>query len=127
MQQPRQAEAMIIAMSRIRLTAIAVTILAATTPAMADEVTAISTGGQGDLTMCPYRGCNLYHHIKLPPQIAVGDKVGLRFGSNPKHYNFPVARIVRDGDTCTVFSQTAKTENVEKIEVASCPLAPRAQ
>jgi hypothetical protein len=87
----------------------------------AEEVDAIATGGKGNLTMCPYSGCNLYHHVKLPPRIAVGDKVRMRFGSNPKRYDFPVARIVRDGDSCTVYSQPAKTEQVEKIEVASCP------
>jgi len=118
---------MITAIPRIWLAAAAATILAATTPATADEVRAVSTGGEGDLTMCPYTGCNLYHHIKLPPQIVIGDKVRLRFGSNTKHYNFPIARIVRNADTCTVFSQSTKTENVEKIEVASCGPAPGAQ
>jgi hypothetical protein len=118
---------MVIALPRTWLAAIAAAILTATTPAMAEEVTAISTGGQGDLTMCPYSGCNLYHHIKLPPQIAVGDNVRLRFGSNTKHYNFPIARIVRDGDTCMLFSQATETRDVEKIEVASCGPAPGAQ
>lgn len=97
----------------------------------AGDVAAISTPGQGNLTMCPmswgYRGCNLYHHITLPERIAVGDKVGLRFGSNTKHYDFPVARIVRDGDSCTVYSQLTETENVEKIEIASCGDAAKAQ
>jgi hypothetical protein len=92
--------------------------------AKANDVRQISTGGQGDLTMCPAwwidRNCRVYHHIKLPAQIAIGDKVGLRFGSNPKDYRFPVARIVRDGDSCSVFSQTAETEDVEKIAVGSC-------
>ena len=107
---------------------------AAATPLMhasADEVKAISTPGKGNLTMCPdqllYRTCNLYHHIKLPQQIAVGDTVRVRFGSNTKHYNFPIARILRDGGTCTVYSQLGETENVEKIEVASCEAAPGAQ
>jgi hypothetical protein len=95
--------------------------------AAANEVTAISTGGTGDLTMCPYTGCNLYHHIELPPKIAIGDKVPLRFGSNPKDYNFPVARITRDGDACVVYSQIGQTEKVEKIEVPSCQPAPGAQ
>ena len=97
----------------------------------ADEVNSISTPGKGDLTMCPnswgMRSCNLYHHIKLPEQIAIGDKVRVRFGSNPKRYNFPVARIVRNGDQCTVYSQTTDTEDVEKIEVASCGEPPAAE
>jgi hypothetical protein len=93
---------------------------------MADEVKAIATEGKGNLTMCPgwvYRSCNLYHHIELPSQIAVGDTVRVGFGSNPKRYRFPVARILRDGDRCTVFSQNAETENVEKLEVDSCRAA----
>jgi hypothetical protein len=119
---------------RIWLTAAATGFLAAlissVAPAAADEVKAIATGGEGNLTMCPgwvYRGCNLYHHIELPSQMAVGDMMGVRFGSNPKRYRFPVARILRDGDNCTVFSQIAETENVEKIEVASCRVAIAAQ
>jgi len=101
-------------------------LLVAAGAATAENVTAITTGGQGNLTMCPYMGymgCNLYHHIKLPPQIAVGDSVRVRFGSNPKEYNFPVARIVRDGAVCTVYSQTETTEDVEKIAVTSCDRA----
>jgi hypothetical protein len=105
-------------------TAALLVVAASCPPVAADEAISISTGGKGDLTMCPYSwaytGCNVYHHIKLPAQIAVGDKVRLRFGSNPKQYYFPVARIVRDGDTCTVFSQLGKTTDVEKIEIASC-------
>jgi hypothetical protein len=95
--------------------------------AQAEEVQAIATPGKGDLTMCSYRGCNLYHHIKLPAQIAVGDKVQVRFGSNPKQYRFPVVRIVHTGDACTIYSQSSDTEGVEKIEVASCLVGSRAQ
>ena len=97
-------------------------------PAAADDVTAITTGGKGDLTMCRYMmGCNLYHHIALPPRIALGDRVSVVFGSNPKQYRFPVARIVRGESGCTLFSQTEKTEDVEKIEIASCGSPPAAK
>ena len=92
-------------------------------PVAAGEVKAIETGSKGDLTMCPMRdfSCNLYHHITLPPQMTIGEKVKVSFGSNPKQYDFPVARIiVRDGGGCTGFGQLAETEDVEKIEVASC-------
>jgi hypothetical protein len=122
--------AMIAGLGRAAL--IVATLLFAGATQAADEVKAISTGGMGDLTMCPvtfpmYRSCNLYHHIKLPPQIALGDTVRLRYGSNPKRYQFPVVRIVHDGDTCTVFSQATETEKVEKIEVAFCQVSPGAQ
>jgi hypothetical protein len=98
----------------------------------AGDVQAIGTPGKGDLTMCPttfavMRSCNLYHHIKIPPQISVGDRVRVRFGSNPKRYTFPVARIVRDGAACKVYSQTADTGDVEKIEIVPCGDPPAAQ
>jgi hypothetical protein len=118
---------MIIAIPRIRWAAVAAAVFAVSLPAIADEATAISTGGKGDLTMCSYGGCRLYHHIKLPPQIAVGGKMTLHFGSNPKRYRFPIVRIVRDGDMCTVFSQATETQDVEKVEIASCAPVPSAQ
>jgi hypothetical protein len=110
---------------QIYLTAATLGLLVAATsvtPARSDEINAITTGEQGDLTMCPgwiYRS-HLYHHIELPSEIAVGDTVGVRFGSNPKRYRFPVARIERDGENCVVFSQLRETNGVEKIEIASC-------
>jgi hypothetical protein len=122
---------MIAAMRRLALTAVAVFLLAAVAPPRpveAGEVTAIETSGSGNLTMCPLRAfgsCYLYHRVKLPLQMTIGDKVRVHFGSNPKEYDFPVVRIiVRDRGGCTVFSQLTKTEDVEKIEVPSCNLAP---
>jgi hypothetical protein len=122
---------MIIAFCRVWWTAAALLVGGAGLARASEDVTAISTSREGDLTMCPatfavYRSCNLYHHIKIPPQITVGDKVRVRFGSNPKRYNFPVARIVRYGENCAVFSQTTDTEDVEKIEIASCGEPPPA-
>jgi hypothetical protein len=116
-------------MHPLRLAAIAFAGLVATAgSAAAADVTAITTTGSGNLTMCPeswmYRSCNLYHHVKLPPHIEVGGNVVLHYGSNPKRYVFPVARIVQDGHGCTVFSQTAETDNVENIAVAPCRIAP---
>jgi hypothetical protein len=112
-------------MRLLRLPAIAlVGVVATAANVAAADVTTITTPGKGDLTMCPeswmYRSCNLYHHIRLPPHIAVGGKVTLHYGSNPKRYVFPVARIVQDGDSCTVFSQTDHTDNVENIAITPC-------
>jgi hypothetical protein len=96
--------------------------------APAAEVNAITTIGRGDLTMCPeswmHRDCNLYHHVRVPRHIEVGGNVILHYGSNPKRYEFPVARIVQDGNSCTVFSQTNQTDNVENIAIAPCRFAP---
>lgn len=107
----------------LRLLSIAVLapcLAALSRPALADDQIAIASGGLGDLTMCSYRGCNLYHHIELPARLAVGDTVRLRYGSNPKLYDFTIARIVRRDGGCIVYSQTRQTEDVEKIELASC-------
>jgi hypothetical protein len=116
-------------MHPMRLAVIALAgLVTAAGEAAAADVTAISTTGQGNLTMCPeswmYRSCNLYHHIRVPRHIEVGGRVVLHYGSNPKRYVFPVARIVQDGNGCTVFSQTNETDNVENIAVAPCRLAP---
>ena len=116
-------------MHPMRLVAIAFAgLIAVASAAAAADVTAVTTPGKGDLTMCPeswmYRSCNLYHHVKVPPHIEVGGHVVLHYGSNPKRYVFPVARIVEDGDSCTVFSQTDQTDNVENIAIAPCRVAP---
>ncbi len=113
-----------IAMPRILLAGAAAGLFAAVVPSDADDIPSIATPGTGDLTMCSYRGCNLYHHIKLPNRIAVGDTVRVTFGSNPKDYAFPVVHITRDGDTCTVLSAPADDATpADKIEVASCRAA----
>jgi hypothetical protein len=93
-----------------------------TVPLAADDITAISTGGKGELTKCSYEGCLLYHHVALPLQLTLGDKVRLWYGSNPKHYFFPVAKIVREGEGCTVLSQADPTENVDKIDFGLCKI-----
>jgi hypothetical protein len=106
-----------------RLTVAATACFIVVAPAAADDIKAISTNGKGELTKCSYAGCLLYHHVAVPLQIAVGDKVGLWYGSNPKHYIFPIVKIVRNGDSCAVFSQLETKENVDKIEFDTCKIA----
>jgi hypothetical protein len=100
-------------------------VAAAVSLAAADGPKAVETPGSGTLTMCHnrlvYSDCNSYHHIAIPGRITVGDKVKVKFGSNPKDYEFPVMRIVQSGDTCTLFSEAGgDAEKADKIEVASC-------
>jgi hypothetical protein len=64
------------------------------------------------------RSCRIYHHIVLPARITVGDTLTLRFGSNPKDYDFNVMRIVRDGEQCTIFDNISEPSN--QIEIAQC-------
>lgn len=108
-----------------RTGAIAGLLLFADAAGAANGVTAITTAGSGTLTMCEdwiiYHSCNDYHHVALPKQIKLGDHVRLTFGSNLKNYDFPVVRITRDGDTCTVLSEDAgNTQQMDRIEIPSC-------
>lgn len=90
-----------------------------------DTVPAVAPGGPGILTKCRdwlvASSCKTYHHIKLPPRIAVGDTVTVSFGSSPKEYALPVARIVLKGNHCAIFSQPAGDRHrMDKINVAPC-------
>ncbi len=90
-----------------------------------DTVQAVQPGGPGVLTKCRdwlvARSCHHYHHITLPPRIAVGDTISLWFGSSPKEYDFPVARIALEGDHCAIFSEVGGDgHQVDQISVAPC-------
>ena len=98
------------------------TTAAARSPVTAD---AVEPGGPGVLTKCRNwlvaTSCNRYHHIPLPPRVAVGDTIDLTFGSSPKEYAFPVARIAIQGHRCTIYSQAHGNPNLmDKITVAPC-------
>jgi hypothetical protein len=90
-----------------------------------DSVEAVEPGGPGDLTKCRNwlvaSSCKTYHHITLPSRIAVGDTITVTFGSSPKEYAFPVARIAQKGRHCVIFSDTEGDQHhVDKINVAPC-------
>ena len=97
-------------------------------PAVADQpgtVEAVRPGGPGVLTKCRdwllTRSCHHYHHIILPPRVAVGDTITLSFGSSPKKYDFPVVRIALEGDRCAIFSEPDITlQRVDQISVTPC-------
>ena len=93
--------------------------------AAAGDVEAVAPGASGVLTKC--RGwlvatsCKTYQHITLPPRIAVGDTIALRFGSNPKDYAFPVARIDLKRQYRAIFSEPEDNRHrMDKINVAPC-------
>jgi hypothetical protein len=107
-----------------RLVAMVLLVSAAQTAA-ADGISAVSTAGSGTLTMCRswllFHTCRDYNNVELPSQVAVGDSLPLSFGSNPKDYTFPVARIARDGDGCVLISEaTGDPNKANRIEIASC-------
>jgi hypothetical protein len=93
--------------------------------AAAAEVEAVTPGGPGVLTKCRdwlvTRSCNTYHHIPLPPRIAVGDRISLSFGSSRKEYAFPVARIVLEDRHCAIFSEAfGDRHQVDAINIDPC-------
>ena len=107
----------------------AVVLLPAAAALAADGIAAVTTPGTGTLTMCRdwfnRNACDTYHRIKLPARIAVGDKVEVTYGSNPKDYSFHVTGISRDGDRCTILSpHSAADGSGERIEVAGCGAVP---
>ena len=106
---------------------IAALVLAPGPAPAADDIAAVTTPGTATLTMCRdwllYDACTAYHNVVVPSVIAVGDKVKVTFGSNPKDYDFHVAGIRRDGDRCTILSDhTGANDSGEKIEVEDCHL-----
>ena len=93
--------------------------------AAAGNVEAVTPGSFGVLTKC--RGwivtttCKTYQHMRLPHRIAVGDTITLRFGSNPKHYRFPVARIDQKAGRCVIFTEAeGHRHRIDKINVPHC-------
>jgi hypothetical protein len=90
-----------------------------------DSVEAVEPGGPGELTKCRNwlvaSSCKTYKHIDLPPRIAVGDTITVTFGSSPKEYAFPVARIAHKGRHCAIFSDAeGDRHQIDKINVAPC-------
>jgi 16S rRNA U1498 N3-methylase RsmE len=88
-------------------------------------VEAVTPGGPGVLTKCRNwfvaSTCNQYHHIRLPPRVAVGDAISVTFGSSRKEFVFQVARIAIEDHRCTIYSTAQENlEGVDKIDVASC-------
>ncbi|HWB51066.1 MAG TPA: hypothetical protein VG651_18290 [Stellaceae bacterium] len=86
---------------------------------------AVATPGSGRLTMCRswllFSTCREYNNVALPQRIAPGDRLPLNFGSNPKDYAFPVARIIRNGASCTLLDEPTGTRNDgNRIEITSC-------
>lgn len=62
----------------------------------------------------------IYHHIMLPPRVAVGDKLSLSFGSNQKTYTFSVAQIILKGNHCEIYSQSEVDHQPDQIDVVPC-------
>jgi hypothetical protein len=91
----------------------------------AETVTVVEPGGPGVLTKCRNwvvaTACHTYHHIALPSRIAVGDRINITFGSSPKEYDFPVARIALRRHRCVIFSEAnGNPQEVDKIQINPC-------
>src|SRR5436190_15204562 len=109
-----------------------VTVVGAAAAREPDSVEAVEPGGPGELTKCRKwlvaSSCKTYKHITLPPRIAVGDTITVTFGSSPKEYEFPVARIALKGRHCAIFSEAdGDRHQIDKINVAPCYRAGKAR
>ena len=94
-------------------------------PALADTIEAVTTPRLGALTVCRswvvYNSCTTYGKVPVPERIAVGDKVKLTYGTNPKDYIFHVVDIRRQDGRCTILSDASGgKENGEKLELTQC-------
>ena len=113
-------------MLRLPLAAACAGIALSTSPAArADPLAAVTVSSDAVLTICRnwilFRSCKHYDKIDLPPRIAVGDRLDLTFGGNPKDYLFHVVEIRRKGEGCMLLSNISKGhEDRERIEVARC-------
>jgi len=90
-----------------------------------DFVDAVAPSGPGVLTKCRNwlvaTSCNRYHHIPLPPRVEVGDTIPIIFGSSPKEYAFPVARIALRGYHCAIYSEArGNRHQIDRINVTPC-------
>jgi hypothetical protein len=112
---------------QLRISIAALTIAAAlgAAGARAENVAAVAPGGPGVLTKCRdwlmASSCKSYEHVALPAVIRVGDELTVSFGSNPKEFVFPVARIDLKGRHCAIFSKAeGDRHKIDKINVAPC-------
>jgi hypothetical protein len=65
--------------------------------------------------------CKSFKHIALPARVQVGDEITISFGSSPKEFVFPVARIALKGQHCAIFSKAeGDRHQMDKINVAPC-------
>jgi hypothetical protein len=95
------------------------------TAAFAEPVAAVTIAGTGTLTICRdwivFRTCKPYDKIELPGRVAVGDRLDLTFGSNPKDYLFQIVEIRQKGEGCLLLSKISNGhEDRERIEVPRC-------
>jgi hypothetical protein len=92
--------------------------------AQPNTVDAVKLGGGGVLTKridwLVASSRRIYHHIRLPERIAVGDTITFSFGSSTKTYDFTVARITLKGNHCEIFSRTKIHHRRDKISVTPC-------
>ena len=93
--------------------------------AFAEKPAAVTVTGKGVLTICRdwlvFHTCKPYDKIDLPPRVAVGDKLILTFGSNPKDYLFHVVEIRQKDEGCLLLTEESNgREDRERIEVPRC-------
>jgi len=93
-----------------------------------EALRAIDTPGRGKLQVCRnwvmYDSCNEYGRVGVPDRVAVGDKLFLEFGSNPKSMSFPVALIRFADGVCTLYTEPpapgTDEARINKLTIEPC-------
>ena len=79
-------------LTRTTTAAVFLMMIGAAPSVAAETVEAVTTAGSGRLTICRnwlvYNSCTTYRKVAVPDRVAVGDRISLTFGSNPKDYTF---------------------------------------
>jgi hypothetical protein len=88
----------------------------------ADAQCTIKTAGDGVIRVCRnwnFLGhkCRNYDDIKLPSTITEGDVFRVRYGSNPKGYEFQVGRIETTGGFCSIYPPKSGDFPLDSISV----------
>jgi len=79
------------------------------TPERWANAAVVSTTGKGVLTLCRdwivRHSCREYGDISVPARIAVGDRIEITFGSNPKTIRFHVKGIMVHKQECVLIPE----------------------
>jgi len=102
--------------------------IAAACPLEAAAECSVKILGEGTIRVCRNwnlmgEHCREYEHVKLPPSITEGDVFVVRYGSNPKSYEFHVGRIATLGDVCSIFPHEGGYNLRDRI-IAACQSCP---
>jgi len=87
--------------------------------------------GEGSIRVCRWsligEQCREYRHVVLPLTISVGDVFRVRYGSNPKSYEFNVDRIEAHANICMIYPAQGEYTSHDRITAACQSCSPTTQ